>query len=93
MEIVKRLNPHVVNAQISGIRKIADAVMQMKGMKGNMAAVSPIPSRKDARSLPRNRTSSKAISATSVIPASAVAPAGRSPAARTPTSSGSPRSG
>ena len=32
MEIVKRLNPHVVNAQISGIRKIADAVMQMKGV-------------------------------------------------------------
>ena len=30
METVKKLNPHVVNAQISGIRKIADAVMQMK---------------------------------------------------------------
>lgn len=32
MEIAKKLNPHVVNAQISGIRKIADAVMQMKGV-------------------------------------------------------------
>lgn len=32
MEIFKKLNPNVVNTQISGIRKIADAVMQMKGV-------------------------------------------------------------
>lgn len=32
MELIKKLNPNVVNAQISGIRKIADAVMQMKGV-------------------------------------------------------------
>ena len=30
MEITEKLNPNVVNAPISGIRKIADAVMQMK---------------------------------------------------------------
>lgn len=32
MEITKKLNPNVVNAPMSGIRKIAEAVMQMKGV-------------------------------------------------------------
>ena len=32
MEIFKKLNPNVVNTQVSGIRKIADAVMQIKGI-------------------------------------------------------------
>src|SRR4030065_742228 len=32
MEITGKLNPNVVNTQISGIRKIADAVMQMNGV-------------------------------------------------------------
>ena len=32
MEVTRKLNPHVVNTQISGIRKIADTVMRMKGV-------------------------------------------------------------